>query len=111
MKKKNQMRKGQSHTISYRKKLEEREEQYRTLFNSIDQGFCIIEIIFDDKNKPIDYRFLEVNHVFEELTGIKNPVGKTIREIAPSIESYWYETLGSVAITGNPVRFDNISYQ
>jgi PAS domain S-box-containing protein len=45
--------------------LRESEERYRTLFNSIDEGYCIIEMLFDDVDRPIDYRFLEVNSAFE----------------------------------------------
>ncbi|HEY0657311.1 MAG TPA: PAS domain S-box protein, partial [Pyrinomonadaceae bacterium] len=37
------------------------EERYRTLFNSIDEGFCIIEMMFDETGKPVDYRFIEIN--------------------------------------------------
>jgi len=45
-------------------KLSESEEHYRTLFNTIDEGFCIIEVIFDKNEKPIDYCFLETNPSF-----------------------------------------------
>lgn len=41
--------------------LQASEERYRTLFDSIDEGFCIIEMLFDDTGKAIDYRFLEIN--------------------------------------------------
>jgi len=95
--------------ITTRKKTEEAlrqsEEQYRTLFNSIDEGFCVIEMLFDNNDKPIDYRFLEVNPSFEQQTGMHGAVGKRMREIAPDHESHWYEAYGKVALTGKPVRF------
>src|SRR5580765_1976250 len=60
--------------ITTRKKTEEAlrqsEERYRTLFNSIDEGFCVIEMLFDGNDKPQDYRFLEVNPSFEQQTGM-----------------------------------------
>src|SRR5436190_13609980 len=34
----------------------EAEARYRQLFDSIDEGFCVIEMIYDDQQKPIDYR-------------------------------------------------------
>jgi len=95
--------------ITARKKTEEAlrqsEEQYRTLFSSIDEGFCVIEMLFDKNDKPIDYRFLEVNPSFEHQTGMHCAVGKRMREIAPDHEAHWYEAYGQVALTGKPVRF------
>ena len=89
--------------------LRESEEKYRTLFESIDQGFCICEVLFDDNDKPIDYRFLVVNPVFEALTGLREAAGKTIRSLVPNIEAFWFEIYGRVVKTGKPVRFENQS--
>ena len=91
--------------------LRESEEKYRTLFNSLDEGFCIVEVLFDENEKPIDYRFLEVNSSFERQTGIENGVGRTMREIAPEHEEHWFETYGRVALTGEPVRFESRAVQ
>lgn len=87
--------------------LGESEQKYRTLFNSIDQGFCIIEMIFDDAGTAVDYRFLEVNAAFEQQTGIAEAPGRTMRAIAPDHEEHWFETYGRVATSGEPVRFEN----
>ncbi|MEJ7622392.1 MAG: histidine kinase [Pyrinomonadaceae bacterium] len=81
------------------------EEKYRSLFNSIDQGYCIIEMIFDERRKPVDYRFLEVNPAFAKQTGLTDAVGRTIREFAPEHEEHWFRTLGSISTTGIPARF------
>ncbi len=86
--------------------LRESEEQYRTLFESINQGFCIIEMIFDAANRPIDYRFLVTNPAFDQQTGTENAQGKTVREIAPHHEDDWFEIYGQVALTGKPIRFE-----
>jgi len=87
--------------------LHESEERYRGLFNSIDEGFCIIEMIYDEREKPVDWRYLEVNPSFEKQTGIHEITGKRIRELAPDHEEYWFETYGNVVLTGKPVRFIN----
>ncbi len=88
-----------------KKKLEESESKYRSLFSSMDQGFSVIEMLFDYHNKPYDYRFVETNPVFEKLTGLNNAIGKTARELLPDLESHWFEIYGKVAITGKSIRF------
>ena len=83
------------------------EERYRTLFESLDEGFCIIEMLFDDNEKPIDYRFLEVNPAFLKQSGLEQAVGKTARQMLPELEDYWFEMYGKVALTGEPLRFEH----
>lgn len=78
--------------------------QYQVLFDSIDEGFAIIEVIFDQENRPVDYRFLEINPMFEAQTGLANAVGKTIREFVLDIEERWPETYGKVVMTGESIR-------
>lgn len=94
---------------STEEKLRESEDRYRTLFNSIDEGFCIIEVLFDVENKPYDYRFIQANPAMEQLTGLENTIGKTARELIPDLENFWFETYGKVALTGESVRFENRS--
>jgi PAS domain S-box-containing protein len=87
--------------------LRESEARYRTLFDSIDEGFCVIEMLFDENEKPADYRFLEINPAFEKHTGLERALGKRMRELAPRHEAHWFEIYGRVAQTGEPVRFEN----
>ncbi|RJP21732.1 MAG: PAS domain S-box protein [Candidatus Abyssobacteria bacterium SURF_5] len=97
--------------ITERKRAEEAlrqsESRYRTLFESIDEGFCIIEMIFDASGKPTDWRFLEANPAFEKHNGLHNAVGKRMRELEPRLEEHWFETYGRIALTGKPERFTN----
>ncbi|BAY73919.1 multi-sensor hybrid histidine kinase [Nostoc linckia NIES-25] len=89
--------------------LQESEHRYRILFDSIDEGFCFCEMLFDENGKPYDYRLLEVNQVFEKLTGLKEVVGKTARELVPNLEESWFEIYGRVVLKGEPVRFEDRS--
>ena len=97
--------------ITARKKTEETlrrsEEWYRTLFNTMIEGFCIIEVVFDAEGKPVDYRFLEVNPAFETQTGLHDVQGKLMRDLAPDHEAHWFEIYGKIAMTGEPARFEN----
>ncbi len=86
--------------------LNQSKEHYLTLFNSIDEGFCTVEVIFDN-NKPIDYRFLEVNPAFENQTGLHDAQGKLMRDLAPDHEEHWFEIYGKIPLTGKPMRFVN----
>lgn len=81
-------------------------DKYLALFNSIDQGFCTIEVLFDEAGNAVDYRFLEVNPAFEKETGLQNVLGKTIRELAPNTEEHWFRIFGEVAMTGISRHFD-----
>jgi len=86
-------------------KLKASEEKYRGLFKTMDQGFCIIEMIFDKDNKPVDYLFIEANGMFEKHSGTSNPVGKTIKQLVPNMEERWFQIYGKVALTGEANHF------
>lgn len=87
------------------------EERYRTLFNSIDEGFCVMEVIFDDADKPIDYRYLQINPAFEKQAGISGVIGKRQGELVPHHEQFWADTLGRIAVTGESRRFVGEAHQ
>ncbi len=86
--------------------LQSSEERYRTLFETMEDGFCILQIIFDGDRRPVDYRFLEANPAFEEQTGLQQAVGHTARELIPDLEEHWFETYGNVALQREPLRFE-----
>ena len=87
--------------------LRQSEERYHTLFNTLIEGFCIIEMVFDAQGRPVDYRFLEVNPAFERQTGLHDAEGKLMRDLAPDHEAHWFEVYGKIALTGEPARFMN----
>ncbi|NML62886.1 PAS domain-containing protein [Massilia sp. RP-1-19] len=88
--------------------MHDRDARFRSLFASIDEGFGIIEMLYDDAGKPADYRFREANDAFFTHTGMPEEViGKTALDIYPGLERHWIETYGRVADTGEPVRFEN----
>ncbi|MCT4617894.1 MAG: diguanylate cyclase [Marinisporobacter sp.] len=91
--------------------LEKSEKKYRTLFETMREGFALHEIICDEEGKPIDYRFIDVNPAFETITRLKrkNVVNKTVLEILPQTEDYWIEKYGKVALTGEILLYENYS--
>lgn len=83
------------------------EARYRSLFESIDEGFCIVDMIFADGDRPVDYRFLEINPAGEQLTGLVAVEGRRARELLPELEADWAGIFGHVALTGESRRFQN----
>ncbi len=83
--------------------------RYRTLFDAIEVGFCIIELKFDSDNRSIDYRLEEINPAFERQTGLHGAAGKWVSEAAPGLERHWFDLYGSVALTGEAIRFENFA--
>ncbi|MFX1268241.1 MAG: PAS domain S-box protein [Promethearchaeota archaeon] len=95
-------------------KLKKSEEKYRSLFENMNTGFALHEVIVDDNNKPVDYRYIEVNPAFERFTGIKkeNLIGKTVTEAIPGTENDpadWIGKFGNVGLTGIPLTVEDYS--
>lgn len=87
--------------------LRENETRYRTLFNSIDVGFCVIEFIDGPHGPMSDYVHLEANPAYVRHAGIPDIVGKTGREnLTESEANAWVEIFRRVLDTGEPVRFE-----
>lgn len=86
------------------KLLPESERLYQNLFNFMNEGLAICEIILDEDGKPDDYRHLEVNAAFERIIGLSagQVRGKTWREFGYA-GPYWLELFGQVVNTGAPV--------
>ncbi|MDQ2640171.1 MAG: ATP-binding protein [Pseudomonadota bacterium] len=82
------------------------ELKYRRLFNSIDEGFCIVEVLFDDAQQAMDFRYLETNIAFERHTGLHNAVGRLARELTPRLEQHWFDTYGRIALKGEAARIE-----
>ena len=89
----------------FEQRLEAKEERYRALFESIDEGFCVIKLLRDTNGRVRDYRFEEANEAFAMHTGMAEAVGHTISELAPGHEDYWFGIYDRVASTGEPTRF------
>ncbi len=85
------------------------DERYRSLFGALDDGFCVIRMVWDENGKPVDYIFLEVNAAFEKQTGIIDGIGRRMRDIAPDHEQHWFDIYGQVARTQEKIAFENVA--
>jgi PAS domain S-box-containing protein len=99
------------HRAQLAKTVRESEERYRSLFNSMTEGFALHEILTDEAGRPVDYRFLDINPAFERLTGLNraDTVGRTAKAMLPGLEPHWIEQYGRVALGGESAHFDDHS--
>jgi len=89
--------------------IQESDEKYKFIFENMLNGFAYHRAIYDENGNMTDYRYLEANKMFENITGIKseNLIGRTVREVIPGIEEYWIKEYAEVVKTGKPKIFEN----
>ncbi len=75
----------------------------------LDDGFCLCEMLTDAEGRSVDYRFIQTNPQFEEMTGLHGATGRTARELVPNLEPVWVETYGRIAFDGESRRFQQES--
>ncbi len=87
------------------------QQNYKNLFESMQEAFAEHEFIFDEQGTPIDYKFLSANSAFYKMTGLRavDIIGRTVKEVLPGVESYWILTYAQVVVTGNPITFEIFS--
>lgn len=89
----------------------ESEQFFHSLIDESEDGFELLEVLFNQAGNPFDYVFLYVNPLFERQTGLRKSdiVGKNASSILPNIESYWMETFDRVLKTGVSEHLENLS--
>ena len=85
------------------------EEKYCTLFNSVNEGFFLIEVIFDNSGKFADYRTLETGQSQEKISWLREILGKRARKPVPDAENFWIKIFSQIALTGNSTRFEYLA--
>jgi PAS domain S-box-containing protein len=82
------------------------EMRYRTLFDSMSEGFCVFESMASPGSELTDFRYLAVNPAFEATLGVPGLVGRTIRDAFPANPQEVIDIYDRVVATGQPVRFE-----
>ncbi|MFJ4064622.1 PAS domain-containing protein [Pseudomonas sp. NPDC089996] len=98
------------HNAQLQTQLQQHEDQdqniYRFLFDTMDEGFCIIEF-FDGPHGPLsDYVHVLANAAYAKHAGIPNVVGQKLREMVPDEADGWVARYGAVLRTGKPLQFE-----
>lgn len=89
-------------------------EKYQSLFSNMINGFAYHQIITDNNNIPINYKFLEINSAFEEMTGLKRQeiIGKNVTDVISGVKyesANWIGKYGKVALSGKGSFFEDYS--
>jgi diguanylate cyclase (GGDEF)-like protein/PAS domain S-box-containing protein len=87
----------------------ESENRYRSLFENMLGGFAYCKMLFDDRGRPMDFVYLDVNVAFGKLTGLRNVVGKRFTEVVPEgkdSQTDLFERYGRVVLTGKQEKFE-----
>jgi len=82
---------------------------YKSLFENTLDGVAYCQMIFDARERPIDWIYVKVNKNFNTLTGLKTSVGKKVTELIPGIATSnpeLFEIYGRVSLTGVSERFE-----
>lgn len=88
--------------------LRENASRYRLLFENMEEGFALHEIVTDACGNAVDFRFLAANQAFEHHTGLHSGeiTGRHMLEVMPGADMRQIEAYGRVALTGEPLAFD-----
>ena len=82
------------------------EARFRLLFETLDEGFCVIRFQDGPEGPLGDYVHVQANPAYERHTGLASAVGRSVREMVPEEAAGWVELYREVLLTGRPMRFE-----
>jgi PAS domain S-box-containing protein len=92
--------------VSVEAALRASDERYRALFESMGEGFCVIEQIPATGGTLSDFRYVDANSAFARLSGVADVVGRSLRDAFPLEPQQWIDIYDKVVSTGMPIRFE-----
>ncbi len=86
-------------------RLRESEARYRRLFDSMDEGYLLAEVIRNAAGEAIDVQYLEANPAAVRMVGADFK-GRRLTEISSEFEDYWWQLPDHVLRTGEGERHE-----
>lgn len=90
------------------------EQRFRSLFENMQTGFVLHEIITDPEGHPVDYLFLLVNDAYIRITGFdpQDLIGRRVTEVYPGVREDtidWIKFYGEIALLGGHRNIESYS--
>jgi PAS domain S-box-containing protein len=88
--------------------LQESEQKFQAMFQNMNEGAVLHQLIFDENHNPIDYKLMSINPAFERHTGIDvlSATGAIGSELYGLIPPPYFDIYSHVALTGIPCSFE-----
>ncbi|ROU00098.1 PAS domain-containing sensor histidine kinase [Histidinibacterium lentulum] len=79
------------------------EEKYRRLFETMDEGHLLAEVIRDDRGNVVDMLYTEANPAARAMVKA-NFTGRRLSDVGDGFEPHWWEMPAMALDTGEPQR-------
>lgn len=89
--------------------LRENESKYRALFESIEEGFTIVETVRDDDGRLVDLIYREANSAYANQAGFQPRPGQRLKEVMPDVENNWMAFYDRVSTSGVPEKQESFN--
>jgi len=89
--------------------LHESEARYASLFNSMTEGLCVLELVRGNDGAAVDYIVREVNPAYESILGLRreNVLGRRVTEIFGFAMAPMIDVFTDLVERQRPVQFES----
>jgi len=88
--------------------LSDSEKKYRSLYSAMSEGVCLHEIVYDESDRAVDYRIIDVNPAYESIISLDrdDAIGKRASELYGTGKPPFLDIFSKVAETGTSTSFE-----
>ena len=85
------------------------EQRYKAIFSAVDEAVCILERLPVRADGRRDYRYLAMNRAMQQMFGVRDLTGESVRDNFPNEVESWYDDYDRVLNSGQSIRFERES--
>lgn len=92
----------------YNLEIKESRDKFLSLYNNMNEGVALHEVIFDSDDKPVNYKFMDINLKYESILKIRREdiVGKLANEVYGTDSPPYLDEFCGVALTKESIFFE-----